>query len=120
MENKDTSPFPIGITLSKALCEELSECEMGAYEDAERAVEKGEENDRPLEAHTYVVAKRDKDKNRIVIQNADEAEDVYYAVCSGTFMQLNSAAFRAACRIANVLRPYAFPETVKLWPKPER
>lgn len=111
----NAAPFPLAIRLSARKIEELRECELGAYEDDEAKVEKGEEPDRALESHTYTVCKRATGAV-LSIADADEAEDVYYAVCSGTF-QLHHLS--AARQIADLLRPYALPETVKLWPRPE-
>ena len=107
--------YPIRIKLRAPVLEELGQCELGSWEDLtgpdpdpEGLIE------RTLESHTYAVVERSP-KTVLVINNADEAEDVYYAVCSGTFQLY---FLRAAHKIADVLRPHALAETVKLWPAP--
>lgn len=107
--------YPIRIKLSAAVLEKLGQCELGSWEDLN-----GDDPDpeglesRPLESHTYAVVERSP-KTVLVINNPAEAEDVYYAVCSGTFQLYY---LRAARKIADRLRPHALPETVKLWPGP--
>jgi hypothetical protein len=108
--------YPIRIKLTAAVLEELGQCELGSWEDLN-----GEDRDpdedldsRPLASHTYAVVERSP-RTVLIINNQAEAEDVYYAVCSGTFQLYH---LHSARRIANILRPHALPETVKLWPAP--
>jgi len=102
--------FPIRIKMSAVALEELAQCEWGSWEDHKEA-----------RGHPCEIAQRH--KGVLVLDNAKEADRMYYAVCSGTF-QLNRepgegrSFFRTACRIADVLRPFARPETVKQWPFP--
>lgn len=111
---------PITIRLAPWMCEELSACEEGAYADSCHLIRIGEPVERQLASHTHIVAHRDALKGKIVIRTKAEAEDVYYAVCSGVFKAKTTHTYRAACRIANLLRPYAEPETVRVWPEPYR
>lgn len=111
--------YPIVIQLPQGFATELSECELGSYEDMQEYADKGEEVDRPLVTHTHIVAKRFKSK--LVINNVEEAEDVYYSVCSGTFQSLSKRAFIAACKVADALRDnvrQCNPTLVAQWPKP--
>jgi hypothetical protein len=105
----DVLPEPVTINVRKEVLCELVYAEEGAYEDAVR-----ENTGRPLHAHVHKVAQRY--KARLVILTYAEAEDAYYAVCSGTFSIRNRACFNAAVRIATTLRGYASPRTVELWP----
>lgn len=116
----NASPFPIRIRLSERLRAELSACEEGSYSDMQAEADAGREPDRPLSSHTHIIASR-KPRGFLVIRNAAEADDVYYSVCSGTFaLREKTDEFpgnlRAARRIANILRPYAKPETVRMFP----
>lgn len=108
--------YSIKIKLPVGHLSELAECEHPAYEDAEHDEAEGKPAERPTATHTYVVAKRH--KTILEIRNAEEANDVYYAVCSGTFglREKSMAWHRSAVKIANLLRPYADPAIVKLWP----
>lgn len=112
--------FPIVIRMYAPHIQELLNSERGSYDDMMQYAEKGElPLERPLESHVYTVAQRH--KAMLVINNAAEAEDVYFAVCSGTFQGYSRGTFAAACKVADVLRPIVKkynPETVKLWDKP--
>jgi hypothetical protein len=116
----DNQEFPIVIKMYAPHIEELMHSERGSFEDMEGHLAKGElPLERPLESHTYTIAQRHKTK--LVINNPAEAEDVFFAVCSGTFQGYSHGTFKAACRIADVLRPIVkvhYPETVALWNKP--
>lgn len=106
------------INLRKEVLAELVAAEEGAYEDAVAGKGSGAPDDiRPLESHVHKVAQRF--TSRLVIRTCEEAEDAYYAVCSGTFQLRNLACWRAAVRIADALRPFAKPGTVKMFPRPD-
>lgn len=115
---KSTAPgYPVVIRLGPVLPEELAMCEEGSYED-QQALHPSE-RDRPLETHTYTIAQRYRSQLRI--DNVLEAEDVYYAVCSGTFQIRSKRYFRAACKIADALRELVRrnnPDLVDQWPAP--
>jgi len=100
---------PIVINVRKEVLAELIAAEEGAYEDARYA-----NSSRPLRSHVHQVAQRY--TSRLIINTYAEAEDAYYAVASGTFSLRSRACFNAAVRIATVLKPYASPETVRLFP----
>lgn len=102
----------VTIQIPKKLLAELSAAEAGAYDDAAS----GRTTGRPLESHTHKIAQRF--ASRLVITSKAEAEDVYYAVCSGTFQSQSIACWNVANRIADNLRPYVKPETVARWPAP--
>jgi hypothetical protein len=106
----------IRIRLSPKLCQELADCEEGAYSDALPCGELGE---RPISNHAHVVASEGVPRGALTIRNAEQAEDMYYAVCSGLFKARTLATLTAATRIANTLRPFANHGTVKRWPRPE-
>jgi hypothetical protein len=105
----DVLPEPVTLNIRKPVLRELVYAEEGAYEDTLRG-----NTGRPLHAHVHKIAQRY--TGRLVIRTYAEAEDAYYAVCSGTFSIRSRACFNAAMRIATALRPYASPETVKLFP----
>lgn len=111
---------PIGIPMTRSLCFELAACAEGSYEDMQLIASLGGPCDRPLDSHTHVTATRDADRSLLVAKTREEAEDLYYEVCSGTFKRRSLKAYQDACRIADALRPYAKPETVRMWPKPEK
>jgi len=102
----------IVLNVRAAVLKELIECERGSYED-ELLIRS---RNRPKESHVHVVAQRS--SSRLIIRTREEAEDAYYAVCSGTFQSVSRACWNAANRISNALRPYALPETVRYWPRP--
>jgi hypothetical protein len=107
----------IVINVRRHILTELVECERDSYEDG--YTHGGFEiSERPLESHVHVVAMRS--TSRLIIRTREEAEDAYYAVCSGTFSTHSRACYNAAVRIADALRPYATPETVKAWPRPPK
>jgi hypothetical protein len=109
--------YPITIKIPQPLLASLSDRESGSYEDMEQLAPG--ERCRPLESHTHKIALRH--QNRLVIENDAEAEDAYFAVCSGTFQREGHAEFRAACKIADALRDIVrahAPETVAMWPAP--
>lgn len=110
---------PIHIRLATRLCVELAACEEGAYEDSCVADAAGRNEGRPPASHAHVVALNGADKGVLVIRTAAEADDMYYAVCSGVFKSKTPATLRAAQRIADILRPFATAETVRVWPKPD-
>lgn len=103
-------PRTITINVRKDVLLELRAAEEGAYEHALY----GSTSPRHPASHIYVVAGRY--KSRLEIYTYAEAEDAYYAVCSGTFSIRNRACFNAAVRIATALKPYASVQTVKLFP----
>jgi hypothetical protein len=109
----------IRIRLATHLCVELAACEEGAYEDSCVAAVAGRNEGRPPASHAHVVATNGADKGVLVISTAAEADDMYYAVCSGVFKSKVPATLRAAQRIADILRPFAQPETVRVWDKPD-
>lgn len=117
--------FPITVPLPRALIQELQSAELAAWEDHEAALHQGRQPSRvPL---VYTVCERALGGRRaaLVIENAAEAADVYYAVCAGTFQLLEQPTgrrqYKAACEIANQLRPIANTvdaRMVALWPAP--
>lgn len=121
----DLAKTPIHIRLSARLARELADCEEGAYSDAKEASDFGRNCTRPVESHAHTVASEaafkagSKRDAFLVIDSAAKADDMYYAVCSGVFKSKIPATLRAAQRIANILRPYANPDTVKVWDKPD-
>ena len=111
------SAYPIKLRVSAAALDELSTTEEGSYEDASNELAKAGDSEQliamKLSRHAHKVAQRHRTVLEIV--DADEAEAVYYAVCSGTF-QLTR--LRLARRIADALRPHVKPETARRWPAP--
>lgn len=103
-------PEAITINIRKEVLAQLVAAEEGAYEDAVH----GSTSPRHPTSHVYKVAQRF--KARLVVYTYAEAEDAYYAVASGTFSIQNRACFNAAMRIATALKPYASPDTVRLFP----
>ena len=102
------------INLRKEVIAELRAAEEGAYEDAEAMKGTPHDPPRPLETHIFKVAERS--NSRLIIRCREEAEDAYYAVCSGTFSLRSMACYKAAIRIAVALQPYAKVETVRQFP----
>lgn len=112
-----TNVFPIVIKISAVHLDELASSEMGSYDDMSQ--QPADKRERQLDSHCCVIAQRYKTK--LVINNLAEAEDVYYAVCSGTFMKRDKRSYTMACKIADILRPIVkehCPETVRLWDAP--
>lgn len=106
------------IDVRRTVLEDLIESERGSWEDIEAHEEVGISGDRRAEFHVFAIAQRH--RSRLIIRCREEAEDAYYAVCSGTFSIMGLACYRAAVRIADALREYAEPETVKMWPAPRK
>jgi len=119
--------YPIKMKLPADHLAELSEAESGSYEDNAYLANSDDLNDRKeyaengrfLPTHTHVIAKRH--KTILEIRGDEEAVDVYYSVCSGTFglREKSMAWHRSAVKIANWLRPIvakADPEMVRAWP----
>lgn len=106
-------PYPIKIRVPSRALDELSMSEDGSYSDQAAAFER--EGDGPLVVlmklshHAHVVAQRH--RTILELRTPDEADAAYYAVCSGTFQRSH---FRIACRIADALRPFAKPDTVRI------
>lgn len=101
--------FPVVIRMTPEQVAELVESEEGAYADDTEA-------GRPLEAHPHTVAQRF--RWRLEIRNDAEAQEMYFAVCSGTFQRSH---FGAACSIADALRAVVRernPAMVQTWPAP--
>jgi hypothetical protein len=129
--------FPIKIKMAQRLIDDLRECELGSYEDwqgelAEAKRTGTEPVDPPHSGtHQYEILDRRHD-GVIEIRSADEACDVYYAACSGTFQirrdkyetgdgKKDERGYRAACRICDILRPIVQetdPELVAMWRAP--
>lgn len=112
---------PIRINLTPWMCQELSTCEEGSYSDNFNLVLEGKTPERDVTAHAHVVAFRHARAGLLVIATPAEALDMYYAVCSGVFKAKTPATYRAACRIANLLREHARavdPGLVCEWPEP--
>lgn len=107
----------IVINVRKEVLEDLIESERGSWDDIETqggiCI-----TGRPAEFHVFAIAQRH--PSRLIIRCKEEAEDAYYAVCSGTFSIQNLACYRAAVRIADALRQFAEPDTVKMWPQPPK
>lgn len=101
------------ISVRKEVLAELIECERGSWDDINTSHAYSE---RSRESHVFTVAQRS--TSRLIIRTREEAEDAYYAVCSGTFQSRSIACWRAAVRIADALREFADPKTVAMWPKP--
>lgn len=107
--------YPIKIKVAAAILNELQACELPSWEDHNSPdVEPEALASRPLASHTYAVVERSP-RTVLVINNQDEADDVFYAVCSGNFQLYH---YRTACRIADALKPHAKPETVARWRYP--
>lgn len=104
------SAYPIVVPLSAALKYDFAQSEFGAYED-DGHPETG--------AHPYLVASRPGKNLRI--DNQEELRTVWLALCSGTF-QMAEHHFRAACRIADQLKPHVeaagFDKLLSTWPYP--
>lgn len=112
--------FPIKIRINPIALEEFRDSEYGSFEDDEEGVTRSYS---PL--HAYEILGRA--PAAIIVNDADEAAEIYWRVCSGTF-QLNNQDdgenrqyFKTACRIAAALRPAvqeAHPSVVAVWPAP--
>jgi len=102
-------PSAITINARKEVLSQLVGAEEGAYEDS-----LGGRSVRDPRSHVHKVAQRY--TGRLVVYTYAEAEDAYYAVASGTFSIQSRACFNAAIRIATALKPYASPDTVRLFP----
>lgn len=121
--------FPLTISISAALLSDFANCEYGAHEDA--CVAREEKSEACDSDETEVTFTRSgftayeilsRHRARIEIRDASEADLIYYAACSGTFALRNdfepresARRYRAANRIADILRPHAMPETVARW-----
>ena len=111
--------FPIKIKISSKLAQELAYCEEGRHEDYE--THKEEYPDYPIldYPHAYHIAdKAATDRGNLVIENNEQASDLYYAVCSGTFQLYHLAT---STRIADILREVVRahePSLVNRWPAP--
>lgn len=119
----------VKIRLSRAAVEHLAMSEEGRYEDYTRDLAEwnaGEryEADKPEPCLAYTCATEALTSHEsskyatICISSTDTAEDLYYAVCSGTFQ---IQFLTAARRIANVLRErvrVTNSPLVRAWPAP--
>ena len=112
------SAFPIKLRVNPDPLGELVQSECGRWEDhgtPDHGVfdpARCECDDKP---HPFVYLIANRYTTRLEIRDAAEAEEVYWAVCSGTF-QLSH--FKVARRIADALRPYVKAATVRRWPAP--
>lgn len=100
------------IKSSRALVSELEGCEYGAYEDCLDRRKRGEME--PGDELT-IVEILSRHTSHIILETPAEADLLFYAVCSGTFQVQH---YRAACRIADLTKPHASPETMKQWRYP--
>lgn len=110
------SPFPIRLSINPSHLEEFRQCEYGAHEDGSTKT--------PTGFTAYSILNRF--KTLIEIRDADEADVIYYAACSGTFGLLGNgethaekmrerALNKAANNVADWLRAHAKPETISQW-----
>lgn len=98
--------FPIIIPVTAAALAEFHASEYGSWEDAGC----------PDAGHVCNIL--DRHARKIEVRDADEAELVYYAACSGT-MQLAYKGFtRTARKIADALRPHVSARTAHIWRGP--
>ena len=100
--------YPIKILIRAQEMQQLRKSEHAAYQDAQR-VSTGGVVEYPM---AYSICLRH--DRMIEIRDEAEADEMFYAVSSGTFAQSH---YETAKRIAKILRPYAKPKTVALWPK---
>lgn len=113
--------FPIRIRINPAALDAFQRSEEGSHEDWKGGLQPYDS----VYGDTHVFDILGRYRAVIEVRNADEAAEVYTAVCSGTF-QLNDPEegkpyFRTACRIANALRPVVaayHPREVTRWPRP--
>lgn len=109
--------LPITIRLTRAQVEDLACSEEGRHEDSAAARARGEDGEDAETCHAYLVASRAPGAV-LVVNTPEEASDLYYAVCSGTFQIHNyPAAVRIADRLRDVVREHD-PEILRLWRAP--
>lgn len=116
--------YPIVIKIKPEILELFLWSEEGAYEDS-LDLDSGTDSSPYGEVHGYTILSRHKDK--IVINNAEEATEIYYRAVSGTF-QIDrrdeggtNECYKKAVSICNQLREiaeYVDPELVKNWRAP--
>ena len=118
-----TVNFPVRLRLSRVMCEELGECELGSFEDWS-ALEYSEGADDKQEAadmiygtrHRYPILQDALNATKaktvtVVMENFNEVAEIYYGACSGTFQIARKdeggtdAQYRCAVRICDALRP---------------
>lgn len=141
--------YPVKFKLAIDLVDELRECELGSWEDytnlrASTDADDHSEADDMIygSVHRYAILGRvlenfpahmhsTRGMVTVVLANADEVAEVYYAAVSGTF-QIRDAddegserRYRAACRICDTLRSYLLASAdadhhalVRQWPAP--
>lgn len=106
--------YLIKISMGRNLIDELAISEEAHYEDRENAagidltleiMDAGK-----CEKLAYLILQRF--KTIIAIQDKAEAEEIYWAVSSGTF-QIDH--FRSACKIADALRPLVSERTARTY-----
>lgn len=116
MNDATPATFPMRLRINAAQLEEFRQCEYGAHEDGATKT--------PTGFTAYAILNRF--KTLIEIRDADEADLIYYAACSGTFGLLGNgethaekmrehARNRTANRLADALRAHAKPETLQHW-----
>ena len=128
--------FPVRIRIASDMLDDFRECELGSYEDYEGLMQGDAEDQQEARdglygtTHVYEILGRALDRSRrlntIELRDENEAAEVYYAVCSGTF-QLSPRGLRAARRLADQLRPVLqepqweerFSTLLAQWPRPE-
>ena len=112
-----SAPYPIKLRVNAAALVELSTSEEGSYNDAWAELAKAGDSDQlidmKLSRHAHHVAQRHKTVLEIV--DSDEAEAMFYAVCSGTFQLRHLLIAR---RIADALRPHVSEESRRRWGSP--
>lgn len=110
--------YPIKIAVSTTLANELAMCEEGRHEDY-LSHKKEYPNDLDVEpCHAYHIANQAIKTSELICNNPEEATDLYYAVCSGTFQLYHLTTAR---RIANLLRNAVNehdPKLVAMWTTP--
>ena len=103
--------YPITIRMTRKTVSEFRECELGAYEDAENSPELFDEPP-VLEKMAYAILGRHESK--IEIFDRDEMQEIWEAVCSGTFSLHH---YSSACRVADILMEYQPDRSI--WRYPE-
>jgi hypothetical protein len=114
--------YPMKIKASKEFIEELVNCEMGRYEDAEYAREINDiEEIKECNYDCVFIDFSGRWKTQIEVKNDSELRELYYVCASGTIGLYGYT--KQANKILNKIRKDVQkidPDLVKLWPKQER
>lgn len=101
---------PIRLSISKYALYEFLTCEEGSFEDHHKEPKLEEE------IHQYNVLS--KFINKIVLDNEDELELIWYALCSGTFqIHEPQVTRRLADKLKELVKRYC-PKIYEKWPYP--